>query len=172
MNARSLSRPALGVVLIIVFFTLFRGMTNILNALLVPLTMIMVTEPESPGHRAVFMLAAVLVVFLFYPHQLVFMLLYVLMSSVYRMMKRQDISVGLRVLGLGILAGVGFWGAILGTDALFGTRIRAFMLMLAGGSLPRLLLIMLGEGLLIALLLVLGGRFLERRLNRVIYPGV
>ena len=36
----------------------------------------------------------------------------------------------------------------------------------------RLLLIMLGEGLLIALLLVLGGRFLERRLNRSIYPGV
>ncbi len=157
----------MGVVLIVTFLTLFRGMSNILNALLVPLTMISVTEPESPRNRAVFTLAAVLVVSLLYPYQLVFMLLYVLMSAAYRQMKQRDVSVGLQVLGLGILSQIGFWAAILGTDAFFGTRINAFMLMLAGGSLPRMLLILLLEGFAIAVGLVFGIRFLERTLNRI-----
>ena len=152
-------------VLIFVFFTFFRGMSNIVNALLVPLTMTVMMAGETRRARMVFSFAVVLLVLLFFQAQIIFILLYILISEALLQISKSPRPFWLQGLSIGVLAGLGFWAAILLTDAVFKTRIHTFMLMLAQGNVLRLALIMLGEGLIIGFLLVWSWRFLQKRLR-------
>ncbi len=85
-----------------------------------------------------------------------FILLHIFISMVLAKARQEVVFFGFQVFLLGSLAGGGFWGDILITDALFSTNIYWFMLMMTGGSKLYLLMLFLGEGLLVCLLLASG----------------
>lgn len=79
-TTRHLTLSALAIGLILVSFAFFRTTTNIVNALVVPLILSVMLEEMAVRQRMLVHLACYLVVFVFFPGQMIFMLLYSALS--------------------------------------------------------------------------------------------
>lgn len=161
MNTDKLARGAVCLALCLVHLSLFRGFLNILNALVVPLALGLLTSGWSSRSRmglaGTLLLATVVVV----PLQAVFVPLYVVLAGLLQASwPRGPLA---RVVVLTPLVAAGFFGAIVLTDLVFGTLIARTTLQILGGSLVAYGGILLLESLLISGLLVWLFRLLVRR---------
>ncbi len=81
-------RAALSVALMLVFLSIFRGITNILNAFLVPMTVYLISSRMNTREITAFFLLTLIMTGLFQSIQIPFMMLYLLMAFILKEMNQ------------------------------------------------------------------------------------
>lgn len=165
----TLVRCALTVALIMVFFTIFRGFANLLNAFLVPMTLYMGLKGTNKGQALTLFGAVVIAGLLFFSVQTFFILLYFTMALLLKELMKKGASNFTTGLALTLLAAAGIFAAIRLTDMIFLTRMHTiYMSMLKGNGLYYGLMLLV-EGLVIGFGLAFGAKAVERRIPSVNY---
>lgn len=147
MRTRTLTSGAAVIMLTLVSFFFFRGMTNLVNSITVPLTFLFFTRHFDPRSSLFVGIALLLAVLMLFPSQILFTLIYLCMAMLLKLsLKKGRITRLLYPICVTILLILG----VVVTDKVFLTEINAFMLRISGGSIPIYLLIFFVESLVIS----------------------
>ncbi|MBN2852271.1 MAG: hypothetical protein JXQ23_05985, partial [Clostridia bacterium] len=134
MNAKSIAVGGLSIALICIFFTLFKGVTNILNAFLVPLALYLsLLKLKKKEIFAVYFVLAI-ICFLFFRLQFIFVLFYCLIAYLLSVLKYKKLSFILSSLILTFAVSISFWLSIMLTDFFLFTHMGDIMLAIFNGS--------------------------------------
>jgi hypothetical protein len=134
MRTRALVLGSFSIVLTIVFFTFFRGMSNFLNAFLVPTTLYIFLKELSHKEMVTVFFAALLMVLFLYQLQTIFFIFYGLVALLLIELNKKHFHWIFNILVLSICLSLSFYLATVITDFIFLTRIRSFTIVMAGGS--------------------------------------
>lgn len=155
MRINNLTLAALSLALVFVFFMLFRGATNILNSIFVPLVFFINISKFKWKEYILLITAVLILTFLFFFQQIFFVLFYALLGWVlYKLFKKKK---GF-ILNTGLITIVNFVGFIIMfklTDLLLGTAITKVLLSIGGGTQLGFLVVIFLEALFVALSLVI-----------------
>ncbi len=163
----TLIRCALFVALIMVFFTIFRGFSNLLNAFLVPMTLYMGLKGANKGQSLTLFSAVVIAGLLLFSVQVFLILLYFAMALLLRELLKKETSSFMSGLVLTFLAAAGMFVAIRLTDMFFLTRMHTIYMAMLKGNMLYYALVLLVEGLMVGFGLVFGAKGVERRMPSV-----
>ena len=166
MKTNNITQSALSLALIVICFLLFRGVTNILNSILVPLVLYLNIRGQSWKVYITTMLGLVLLSILFFKHQIIFSILYGILALLLLKTIKGKKPFLIKVSILSIGAWVGFITAILVTDFILGTKIMTALLSIAGGLYAGVIVLIAVEALIVGTLLVLITPTIENRLDK------
>jgi hypothetical protein len=147
MKSKDLAYGAIAITLILVSFFIFRGMTNLVNCITVPLIFLFFTQGFDQRSSLTVATTVLLAVILLFPIQIIFILIELGMAVLLRFILRKRSMTQLLypiIVTLLIIVGVVL------TDMLFKTQINAFVLRISGGNGFSYILIFFIEGLIIA----------------------
>lgn len=163
----ALVRAALAVALCIISLTVFRGMLNIINALFIPLIIVVFTT--GANKRIILALSAVLLALclIFFLPQAFFVLLYCLLAAIIKHLLDRRCPLLLILLLTTLTSSSGFAAAALVTDFVFSTQIIRLTIGMLNGSILLYAMLLLLEGLLIAGIQIPAVLFIRRKLLRL-----
>jgi hypothetical protein len=151
MNVGLVAQGALAIAMVTVFFLLFRGVTNIFNALLVPLALYAFSRGNRLEEILTVYAGVLIFVALFFKMQLIFMLLYFVIAFLLDLLlKEEGRHTLMATLTISLAISLGFWVAIVLTDDLFGTRIHDMTLAMLGGNAFAYAIMLWIEGFLVS----------------------
>ncbi len=162
MRIRALVLGSFSIVLIIVFFTVFRGMSNFLNAFLVPMTLFVFLKDQSKKEIMTVFIAALFLVLFLFQMQTIFFIFYGLVSMILIELNKKDLSVFLSTIIVTFSLSLSFYLATVMTDYLFMTKIREFTIIMVGGSPMLYALYLLIFGLLMSLSMMIAIRLFTK----------
>ncbi len=165
----TLVRCALTVGLIVVFFTIFKGFANLLNAFLVPMTIYMGLKDANKAQSFTLFSAVVIAGLLLFSVQTFFILLYFTMALLLKKLMQNSASAIMAGLAITLLAAAGMFVAIRLTDIVFLTRMHTFYMAMVKGTELYYGLMLLVEGLVIGFGLAFGAKAIERRMPSANY---
>jgi hypothetical protein len=160
----------LALAIVYILFLLFKGPTNILNALFVPLTLLIFSFKSNFKERLGFYGAVILFSAIFFNIQFFFVIAYCAIAAILRVIQVNRFRTFGSLLLLTVCVGVLFYFGIVLTDLVFSTRISSIMLSVLNNSvLAYALVIIVEAGFVSVFLLWLSGLFMRRfRLNEKI----
>ena len=167
VRLKQMIRAALSVALMLVFLSIFRGITNILNAFLVPMTVYFTSSRMNTREITAFFLLTLIMTGLFHNIQIPFMMLYLLMAFLLKEMNQRRFSMILKIGGLTTVAGLGFYVSIRMTDYFFLTRMNYIFIKMFDGRSSLYALMLLLEGFLISLALIVGSARMDQRIKSI-----
>lgn len=164
-TSKYLVQCALTVAIIMVFFTIFRGITNLLNAFLVP--MALYTGMKGTNRLQAMTLFSVTLIcgLLFFSVQLFFLSLYCMLAWQLQYLMKKGSSVIKTAIYLAGISAAGFYGAIRLTDLVFLTRMHTIFMGLFNGNWILYGVMILAEGLIAGFGLAYGAAAVERRIG-------
>lgn len=165
MRTRALLLGSFSIVLSIVFFTVFRGMSNFLNAFLVPMTLFVFLKGLSYKEMVTVFMAALLVVLFLYQLQTIFFIFYGLVAVLLIKLSRKDFNGIFSTIIISLSLSFTFYLATVITDYLFLTRIRAFTIVMLGGSPVMYAVYLFIFGLLVGSAMITSVRLLSKMNN-------
>ncbi len=160
INTKSITRGALAIALIIVSFSMFKGVTNIFNAFLVPIALHLGTVRTKPVEKAAVFGLVALLCFLFFKLQMVFLLIYFLVAMVLPLLLKLKMWISVPILT--IANSVGFLVGILLTDLLLSTHMFALLMGVLDNNRIVYAGILLFEGAVVSI----GQLFLARNIGQ------
>ena len=165
MKTRNITHAALSLTLIFIFFLLFRGVSNILNSILIPVVLYFNISRFTWKEFLAVVLTMLIISFLFFIQQIFFFLLYVLLAIIlFQLMnKRSRFLTKISLLTAG--AGIGFLLSINLTDILLGTNIKKALLAITQGSQIMFLSLIVMEAIIVSLGLLLITNQMEKRIE-------
>jgi hypothetical protein len=163
VKASTITQGALTVTLIFVYFLLFKGVANILNALLVPLTLYVFSRGRKMSEVLAVYSVLVLICALFLNLQIIFILFYCGIAYLLSFLSNKNYHTVVSLLILAFAVSLSFWVAIMLTDYIFLTHINAIMMKILKGNLFAYALMLFAEGSLVALSLF----FLSKKINKM-----
>lgn len=131
MKSKSLSYGAIAIALILVSFFFFRGMTNLVNCITVPIIFLLFTQGFDLRSSLAVAASVLLAVIFIFPTQILFILIDLGMAVLLRFIQRKRCLIQLMypfIVTFLIITGV-----IL-TDKLFQTEINSFILRISAGK--------------------------------------
>ncbi len=134
------------IALALVSFMIFKGITNIFNALVIPLLLYCCISRQSKKAMFITFFAFLFLSGLFFKQQLFFSIFYIALAILLAYLTRVKLSLPLKALTLSGASFVSFILAIRLTDFVLFTRIELIMLSLVQGSLPAYLGIIFLQG--------------------------
>lgn len=165
MRLKNLTYSAISLALIAVSFMLFRGVTNILNSIVVPLILYFNLRRHNWQETAITMLALLILTGLFFIQQLFFVILYLLLSLLLGLVMKKKLPRWAKIFLMTIGAAIGYFITIQLSDFILGTNIQAALLAITANSYPRYLVLLGIEGLITAVGLVLLANILRQRIE-------
>jgi len=144
-----ITRGALAIALIFVYFSLFKGVTNIINAFLVPLTLCVFTMKSKKKEIFIVYLAAILFSLLLFPIQSFFIVFYCGIAFLLLQIHKKNVCNALAILLLTITVSLSFWIAILLTDRVFLMNINGIMMQIFKGNIFAYTFILVFEGAIV-----------------------
>jgi len=151
INVKTITRGALSIALICVFFTIFRGPTNIINALLVPLTLYMSVINQKAKDTAVIFSTLFLVCFILFKVQMIFTFFYCILALMLRLFQNKKVPNLIAGIIMTISISLSFWISIIFTDYIFLTHISDIMLRMAHGNYFIYMSVLVFEGALVGI---------------------
>lgn len=133
MRTRLLVLGAMNIVFTIVFFTVFRGMLNFLNAFLIPLSMFIFLRNMRYEEMTTTFIATLLIVFFTHQLQVVFFVSYGLAALLLIVLRKKNTNACFSILIISFFLSLSFYLATVMTDLVFMTRIRAITIAMMGG---------------------------------------
>ncbi len=129
-RTRHITISAMTIGLVLVSFTVFRHTTNLINAIIVPLTLAVLLFHIPIKQKVIIYVITYMLVVLFFPTQLVFMLLYVIVASRLKyIMINQSVLIWLgHVLVFALMLMI----ATYLTDFIFMLKINHFIFLMLG----------------------------------------
>jgi hypothetical protein len=156
----------MAIALIFLFFTFFKGATNIINAFLVPLTLFLATIHTKKRDMIAVYIVLILFCLLLFPLQMVFVVFYCAIAYMLVILTVRKVRLILAVLILTIVVGCSFWLAILLTDLLLHTNMNAIMMDLLHGNVWAYILLIFFEATLVAAGQIIISRSIYNRLPK------
>jgi len=147
MRTRSLTNGASAIALTLVSYFIFRGMTNLVNSITVPLIFLFITRNFDRRSIMFVGIALLFTVLILFPSQILFTLIYLGMAMLLMLIIRKGIII--RLIYPILVTGLLIFGVTL-TDRIFLTEINAFMLRISDGKIYIYLLIFFIESLVIS----------------------
>ncbi|HEY5561769.1 MAG TPA: hypothetical protein VIK72_08460 [Clostridiaceae bacterium] len=160
----SITRGAMAIALIFVSFSLFRGVTNILNALLVPLTLYLSSINQKK--KQIFTLYSVVIIFclIFFNMQFFFIIFYCCIAFLILKLREKNINAVLSALILTLTISFSFWIGIMLTDYFFLTNMNDVILKVLRGNFFAYGMMLIIEGALVAVSQLFISRMFYKRL--------
>lgn len=165
LSVRSVTFGALTIALIVVFFTLFKGVTNILNAFFVPITLFSFSINRKASELLAVSVGAIVICALFFNLQLIFIAFYCIIAFILSILNRKNAGIVLSVITLTIVVTLFFWIAIILTDSLFKTRMSEIMLKLMNGNRVNYIMLLTFEGTVVGISQLFASRLILRKLR-------
>lgn len=167
IRIQAITRGALTIALVCIFFTVFKGITNILNALLVPLVLYGSLMNLKREERYAVLVALFFVCVILFKVQVIFTIFYciIALSLLFIQQKKWPFPLGAILLSLGI--SLSFWIAIEATDALFLTHMSDIMRHALNDNLLAYAGLLAFEGGLVGTGLLFVSRMYQKRLDRI-----
>lgn len=125
---------------------LFRGTSNLLNAVTVPLMIALTIRQMKPAEIATFIMALLALSLIFFRFQIFFILLYLLLAVAILFAKKHALPFLMRTGLLTFSAAAGFYIVVKMTDLVFGSPLERVLTALAGGNTINFLLLLLAQG--------------------------
>jgi len=135
MKAKNLIYGALCVSICVLSFYLFRGFANIVNALIIPLTMGIFTQSMKLREKVAVFITLGILSFILFPLQVIFLLFYVVLSMVLVILYERKTGALKSYFIFYLLMTVFFTGALYMTDFVFKTRIASITTEILGGNI-------------------------------------
>ncbi|HAE42014.1 MAG TPA: hypothetical protein DCG34_03720 [Clostridiales bacterium] len=148
IRTRVLVLGAMNIVLTIVFFTVFRGMLNFLNAFLIPMSMFVFLRDMGYKEMTTVFIATFFMVFVTHQLQIVFFISYGLTALLLIDLNRKVSNAFLSMLIISFFLSLNFFIATVITDFTFMTRIRVVTIAMMGGRTVTYIIYLLIFGLL------------------------
>lgn len=167
IRIQAITRGALTIALVCIFFTVFKGVTNIFNALLVPLVLYVNLLNLKREERYVILSALFFLCTILFKTQVIFTIFYCIIGLLLLFIQRKKWSFprGAILLSLGL--SLSFWISIEATDALFLTHMGDTMQHALNGNLFAYMGLLVFEGGLVGTGLLFTARMLQKRLQRI-----
>ncbi len=165
ISIRSITFGALTIALIVVFFSLFKGITNILNAFFVPITLFFYSINRKALELVTVYLAAIVVCALLFNLQLIFIVFYCAIAHILTIINKKSTGIALSIIAFSAIVTLFFWMAILLTDFLFKTHMSEIILKLMNGNRVNYMLLLTFEGTVIGISQVFASRFILKKLR-------
>ena len=147
MTIQKTARAGILLGLVLASLFLFRGTTNLVNAVTVPLIMAFAWKSlPAPQERLTFLTATLLLGFFLFRFQVFFLILYFSISWVLVLAGERGWPFFRRFLTLTLLATCGFWLALLLTQVVLGAPVQKALVALVGGSYIRYLFLLAVQG--------------------------
>ena len=163
IEVSTITKGALMLALIYIFFFLFKGVTNIFNAFLVPITLYVFSKGKNRQEKL--LIYGVLITFcaLFYNIQVVFVTFYCAIAYLLNSLNNnKKLNKVFTIIILSTAISLSFWVAIILTDYIFLTRINAIMMQVLKNNIIAYGIIFFIEGAVIGLILL----FLSNKFDR------
>ncbi|MEI7884888.1 MAG: hypothetical protein WCI30_06010 [Clostridia bacterium] len=167
MKTKTITQGALVVALIMVFFLIFKGVTNIFNALLVPLSLYLVAIGKAKRDIFSIYLFFLVMCAIFFSIQIIFAIFYCGIAFLLAQLLAKKTYPLLAVISLAITTTISFGLAISLTDFFFLTEMSKIILRVINNNMITYSLLLLAEGSLVASLLYLTAKIARKRLYRV-----
>ena len=167
LMTHTLIKSALMVALIFVFFTVFRGFANLLNAFLVPMALYVGLKEADRAQAFTLFGAVIISALLFFSVQVFFILLYFAMALMLKQLMSKSASTVKTGLWLSLVAALGIYAGIRLTDLVFLTPLHRVYMAMLGGSWLYYGLFLLAEGLMAGFGLAVVAKAVERRMAKV-----
>lgn len=164
MKTKTITRAAMSLTLIFICFSIFKGTTNILNALFIPLILYFSLFQLSSREFIAVTIAAILFCFIFFKVQIIFVLAYCSLALLLVWLNNKSCGWLLAVALLTVAISVSFFMALIMTDFIFGTQINFMLIRMLGGNIIAYCLLLLCEGLLISLIQIFAIRKFSSRM--------
>jgi len=166
MKLNHLTRSALAIPIIVICFLLFKGPSNILNALFVPLTIFIFTYNNTKREVASFYIAIILFCAAFFSVQTFFIGMYCVIACILAFVHKRHMKFFSAFFLLSLTIGLCFWFGILATDAFFLTEINHIMMnILHNNAVYYFAMMSMEAGLVAFLLYGVSNFFLKRTMN-------
>lgn len=153
MKIKNLTHTAISLALIFISFLIFRGSSNIINAVTVPLILYLNYKKFSLKEYVTLILMTLIFSLLFFFQQLFFIILYALLGIFLSKLFKSNYSFFFRMVSLTFVFFIGFFGTLNITDFILGTALQQMLLSLMGGNIFFLILFYLFNSIIISLAL-------------------
>jgi hypothetical protein len=165
MKTADMIRGALSLTVIVISLFLFKGTTNLINAIIIPVTLYINLRGWQPRQVASVFAAFLLLCAILFNYQIIFASIYCLITSVYLILNARKVNLLVTAIVLTLIATVCFAIGIKLTDLIFMTQIETLLLKVLHGNLLVYYLIIFVEGLIAAISIVYSTTLLGKRLN-------
>ena len=152
MKLKDLTSGALILAVIFVFLILFRGHLNILNGILIPITIYIYLFKINYQVFIFTAMTAVIITFLFFIHQIFFLLLYFLLGLILYLFRNNKKL--FQILFMSIFTCFGFLIAINLTDLFLGTLIQNSLLSIVGNNYISYIILIIVQALIVSISIV------------------
>ncbi|MDW7668516.1 MAG: hypothetical protein SCJ93_06805 [Bacillota bacterium] len=141
------------IALAFISFTIFKGVTNILNAFFIPFLIFAFLKNNDYKEILFVYFALILSTLILYGIQSFFIIGYCMIAFLIHIQKKKKISdIKAIVLNAFFISFI-FWMGIILTDTLFSTNINQIMLRISQNNILKYIFILIVEGLIISLML-------------------
>ena len=135
MNTRNLTHTAISLTLVIISFMLFRGSTNVFNAVTVPLIFYLNYKKFEFKHFFTLVLLSFIIALLFFFQQFFFIFFYALMAVFIKLLLQYNYHRLIKIIILTVVFGIGFYITLTLTDTILGTALREVLASVAAGNI-------------------------------------
>ncbi|MGM0603602.1 MAG: hypothetical protein ACQESS_09850, partial [Bacillota bacterium] len=156
---------AFSLALIFVSLTLFRGTTNIINSLTVPIIIHINIRKYGIRNFVLLIFSALIISILFFFQQLVFIFIYALIALNLNFIQTHNYRFFKSSVIISSITSAGFLIGVNLTDLIFGTAITDVFASISGGNILVLLAIFAVQGILIGNLLLILVKRIENRID-------
>ncbi len=165
MKVNNLVYNILALTLIYIFFLFFKGPTNILNALFVPLTIFIFSYRNDLRERLIFYGTVILFCALFFNIQIFFVIVYCFIAAVLRIIHVNKFKTISSFLSLTGTVSFFFYLGIVLTDAVFQTNINSIMMRVLDNNIIIYLVMIIIEASVVSILLLWFSRMFVKRIK-------
>jgi len=166
IKLKMITRGAMAIALIFVSFTLFKGVTNILNAFLVPLTLYLCTINQKKMQVFSLYFAVVILCSIFFNMQIFFIVFYCCIAFLLLKLREKNINTILSALALTITISFCFWIGIMLTDLIFLTQMNYIIMDALKGKIYIYGMTIIIEGALVGVGQLFISKMVVKRISR------
>lgn len=165
MQTKKLTHTAISLTLIIISFMLFRGSTNIFNAVIVPLVFYLNFDKFDFKYFSTLVLISFIIAVLFFFQQLFFIFFYALMAVFIKYLLQYNYHQLFKIIILSFGFGIGFYTTLTLTDTILGTALRKVLASVAAGNVYFLILLYTVTSLFVSISLLIIIPQIEKQLQ-------
>ena len=171
ITASTIAQGALCLALVVVLFTFFKGVTNIINALFIPIVLYIFSAGKTKVEILAINLSALILVAIVYNFQVFFMLFYCLIAISYLFLffKLRGFWI---IIIMSLIISASFLFAVLLTDNVFNLNMMAITIKVFKGSFILYIGILFVEGLIISFLQYFIIRLINKRVFSRSFVGL
>lgn len=153
--------------LIYVFFLLFKGPTNILNTLFVPLTIFIFSYRNNLRERLIFYFTILIFSALFFNIQIFFVMAYCIIAAILRIITVNNFRMISSFISLTTSLSLLFYLGIILTDLVFQTRMYSITMKVLNNNIGVYLTVLLIEASFICILLLFFSKLFKKRIKLI-----